>query len=57
MVNLKGLRKRASYSEIVHYILHEQPKLKYPNRNASFIMNTHQYSSLLELAGLSDQDE
>ena len=57
MINLKGLRKRESYNEIVHYIQHEQPKLKYPNRNGSFLMNTHQYSSLLELDGLDDQDE
>ena len=56
MINLKGLRKRESYNEIVHYIQHGQPKLKYPNRNGSFLMNTHQYSSLLELDGLDDQD-
>ena len=57
MINLKGLRNRESDNEIVHYIQHEQPKLNYPNINASFPMNTHQYSSLLELDSLSDQDE
>ena len=29
MINLKGLRKRESYNEIVNYIQTEQPKLKY----------------------------
>ena len=57
MINLKGLRKRESYNEIVHYIQHGQPKLKYPNRNATFSLNTHEYSSLLELDGLNEREE
>ena len=57
MLNFEGLRKIESYNEIVHYIQAEQPKLKYPKRDATFLSNTHQYSSLLELDGLNEQDE
>ena len=57
MLNFEGLRKRESYNEIVHYIQAEQPKLKYPNRRASFLLNTHQFSSLLELDGMDEQEE
>jgi len=57
MLNFEGLRKRQSYNEIVHYIQAEQPKLKYPNRRASFLVNSPQYSSLLELDGMDEQEE
>ena len=57
MLNFEGLRKRESYNEIVHYIQAEQPKLKYPNRRASFLFHTHQFSSLLELDGMDEQEE
>ena len=57
MTNYTGLRKRDSYNEIINYLQTDQPKIKYPNRNASFLFNTPQYSSLLELDGLNEQDE
>ena len=57
MLNFEGWRKRESYNEIVHYIQAEQPKLKYPNRRASFLLNTHQFSSLLEQDGMDEQEE
>ena len=57
MLNFEGLRKRQSYNEIVHYIQAEQPKLKYPNRRGSFLLNTPQFSSLLELDGMDEQEE
>ena len=57
MLNFEGLRKRQSYNEVVHYIQAEQPKLKYPNRRASFLVNSPQYSSLLELDGMDEQEE
>ena len=57
MINFTGLRKRDSYNDIVNYINTEQPLLKYPNRQATFTLNTPQYSSLLEIDGLDEQDE
>ena len=57
MLNFEGLSKREPYNEIVHYIQAEQPKLKYPNRSASFLLNTHKFSSLLELDGMGEQEE
>ena len=57
MINYTGLRKRDSYNEIINYIQTDQPIVKYPNRKASFLLNTPQYSSLLELDGMDDQEE
>ena len=57
MLNFEGFRKIESYNEIVHSIQAEQPKLKYPNRRASLLLNTPQFSSLLELDGMDEQEE
>ena len=57
MINYTGLRKRDSYNEIINYIQTDQPTVKYPNRKASCLLNTPQYSSLLELDGMDDQEE
>ena len=57
MLNFAGLRKRDSYNEIVNYIETDQTKMKYPNRSATFLLNTPQYSSLLENDGLDEQEE
>ena len=57
MINYTGLRKRDSYNEIINHIQTDQPTVKYPNRKASFLLNTPQYSSLLELDGMDEQEE
>ena len=57
MLNYKGLRKRNSYDETVNYIQKDKPKIKYPNRQASFLFNSIPYQSLLGLDGLDEQDE
>ena len=57
MLNFAGLRKRDSYDEIVNYIETAQTKMQYPNRSATFLLNTPQYSSLLENDGLDEQEE
>ena len=57
MINYTGLKKRDSYNEIINYLQTDQPKIKYPNRNATCLLNTPQYSSLLELDGLNEQEE
>ena len=57
MLNFEGLTNRESCNEIVHYIQAEQPKLKYPNRKASFLLNNPQFSSSLELDGMDEQEE
>ena len=36
MLNYTGLRKRDSYNEIISYLQTDQPKIKYPNINATF---------------------
>ena len=57
MLNFAGLRKRDSYDEIVNYIETDQTKMNYPNRSATFFLNTPQYSSLLENDGLDEHEE
>ena len=57
MINYTGLRKKESYNEILNYIQTDQPTVKYPNRKATCLMNTPQYSSLFELDGLDEQEE
>ena len=57
MIYYKGLSKRNSYDETVNYIQKDQPKIKYPNRQASFLLNSIAYQSLLGLDGLDEQDE
>ncbi len=35
-----GLRKRPTYNEVIDYLEREQPKIKYPNRKATFLRNS-----------------
>ena len=57
MVHLSGLRKRASYDELINYINTDKTKLRYPNRKATFLANSPQLSSLLELDDMDEQDK
>ena len=57
MISYTGLRQRDSYNEILNYIQTGQPKIKFTNRYATVLFNTPQYSSLLELDGMNEQEE
>ena len=57
MLNFSGLRKNESYDKILNFIQTDKTKVKYPNRLATFLLNTPQYSSLLENSGLDEQEE
>ena len=48
-----GLKKRPDYDEIQDYLNNKQPKLKYPDRLATFIRRTNQMSNLLDGEGYS----
>ena len=37
---MQGLRKRPTYNEVVDYLELEQPKIKYPDRRATFLRNS-----------------
>ena len=39
MLNYTGLRMRQSYDEVVDYLEHHQEIIKYPNRNATRIID------------------
>jgi len=57
MVHLSGLRKKASYDELINYINTDKTKIIYPNRRATFLANSPQISSLLELDVMDQQDQ
>ena len=57
MINYTGLKQRGSYDEVVNFIQKDKTKIKYPNRDATRLLNTPQYSSLLELDDLDEQEE
>lgn len=48
-----GLKKRPDYDEIQDYLNNKQPKLKFPDRLATFIRRTNQMSNLLDGEGYS----
>ena len=37
---MQGLRKRPTYNEVIDYLELEQPKIKYPDRRATFLRNS-----------------
>jgi hypothetical protein len=37
---MEGLRKRPTYNQVVDYLENEQPKIKYPDRRATFLRNS-----------------
>jgi len=48
-----GLKKRPDYDEMLDYLNNKQPKLKFPDRLATFIRRTNQISNLLDGEGYS----
>ena len=48
---LTGLRKKATYDSLVHYLDGGQETIKYPDRLAIQIQNSHQMSNLLDEEG------
>ena len=49
---MQNLRKKPTFNELINYIEVEQPKIKYPDRTATFLRNSHylsQFDGLLEL--------
>ena len=40
-INYNGLRKRKSYDDLVRYIERDPNKIRYPNRSATFLEQSH----------------
>ena len=45
-VNFTGMRKRDTYDEIVHSLETDKLKLNYPDRAATFMLNSQQVSNI-----------
>ena len=41
---MQNLRKKPTFNELINYIEEEQPKIKYPDRTATFLRNSHYLS-------------
>ena len=39
-----NLRKKPTFNELINYIEIERPKIKYPDRTATFLRNSHYLS-------------
>ena len=39
-----SLRKKPTFNELINYIENEQPKIRYPDRSATFLRNSHYLS-------------
>ena len=37
---MQSLRKRPTYNEVIDYLENDQPKIKYPDRRATFLRNS-----------------
>ena len=37
---MESLRRKPTYDELINYLEFEQPKIKYPNRYATFLRNS-----------------
>ena len=53
----KYLRKKPTFNELINYIEVEQPKIKYPDRTATFLRNTHYLSQFDGLFDLEEQEK
>ena len=52
-INYNGLKKRETYEEIIDYLEDKQEKIKYPNRVATQLRQSHQLSNLLDGEGMN----
>jgi hypothetical protein len=41
---MQNLRKKPTFNELINYIEIERPKIRYPDRTASFLRNSHYLS-------------
>ena len=41
---MQNLRRRPTYNELINYLEVEQPKIKYPDRTATILRNSHYLS-------------
>ena len=41
---MQNLRKKPTYEQLINYLEVEQPKIKYPDRTATILRNSHYLS-------------
>ena len=41
---MQNLRRKPTYEELINYLEVKQPKIKYPDRTATFLRNSHYLS-------------
>ena len=53
---MQNLRKKPTINELINYIEVEQPKIKYPDRTATSLRNSHYLSQFDGLFDLEEQE-
>ena len=41
---MQNLRRKPTFNELINYLEIEQPKIRYPDRTATFLRNSHYLS-------------
>jgi hypothetical protein len=54
MKKYNGLRKKPTFDELIHYLNYEQPKIKYPNRDAYFLSQSPEMLQFIGGGGMDD---
>ena len=44
---MNGLRKKPTFNELINYLENEQPKIRYPDRTATFLRNCRTVTEFL----------
>ena len=54
---MEDLRRRPTYEELINYIEIVKPKIKYPDRFATFLRNSHYLSQFGNLLDIEEQQK
>jgi hypothetical protein len=54
---MQDLRKKPTFDELINYIEVEQPKIRFPDRTATFLRNSHYLSQFDGLFDLEEQEK
>jgi hypothetical protein len=54
MKKYNGLRKKPTFDELIHYLNYEQPRIKYPNRDAYFLSQSPEMLQFIGGGGMDD---
>ena len=54
---MQNLRRKPTFNELINYIEIEKPKIRYPDRTATFLRNSHYLSQFGNLFDVEEQQK